>query len=54
MKLPAHRKALSLLGAVLPVMDERTQHSAAWIFILGFCGLFWTGVALLVAVALWP
>lgn len=53
MKLPAHRKALSLLGAVLPVMDRRTKRSAAWIFILGFCALFWTGLALLLAAALW-
>jgi len=52
MKLPTHRKALSLLGAVLPVMDKRTQHSAAWIVIVGICVLFWAGVALLLVAAL--
>jgi len=53
MKLPAHRKALALLAAVLPVMESRTQRSAAWILILGFCAFFWTGVAFLLVAALW-
>lgn len=50
-KLPSHPNVLALLGAILPVMDLRTRHSAAWILVAALSSVFWLSVAVLVFLA---
>ena len=47
-KLPSHPNVLALLGAILPVMDRRTRHSAAWILVAALSSAFWLSIAVLV------